>query len=382
MENVYKLLVVGGGISSCTLVSNCIKKGFEGKIAIVENGRNLGGRFSSRISLKNKGTIINHGSPIFNIINPNEDKLLIQFINQLIDNDLIIKNDSLIYEVDENLNIYKKNNNIFYSGKVYKTVNSMSNLSEEIINLNNINNQIDFHFKSMIKELKYSNNNWQLKTTDNRIFKAEFLVLSSNLLLHKRSKDILKINHIPLRKAIQINKCNIIDEIIELTNCQSFSKRINFLIYTNSDYKLKDINEKRNIHFLFSQKCEKDLGFERIIFQQQYNDKISIVIHTRNYKLLNTFQEDKIILPKAVLNKFNIIFKNNMLINQIYDFHDFSIMKWRASQPEGDPIPVRLQLSEKFKIGFCGDWFQFHGFGRVEGAILSGLYLAEKIMSS
>ena len=37
-----------------------------------------------------------------------------------------------------------------------------------------------------------------------------------------------------------------------------------------------------------------------------------------------------------------------------------------------------LQLSRKYRIGFCGDWFEGLGFGRIEGSILSALLLEEK----
>jgi len=33
----------------------------------------------------------------------------------------------------------------------------------------------------------------------------------------------------------------------------------------------------------------------------------------------------------------------------------------------------------KYKIGFCGDWFEGDGFGRIEGSILSALILEKKI---
>jgi len=53
-------------------------------------------------------------------------------------------------------------------------------------------------------------------------------------------------------------------------------------------------------------------------------------------------------------------------------------MKWRASQPSGCAIPLSLQLSRKYRIGFCGDWFEGEGFARIEGSILSALILEEK----
>ena len=53
-------------------------------------------------------------------------------------------------------------------------------------------------------------------------------------------------------------------------------------------------------------------------------------------------------------------------------------MKWRASQPSGCAVPLSIQFSSKYRIGFCGDWFEGEGFGRIEGSILSALILAEK----
>ena len=58
---------------------------------------------------------------------------------------------------------------------------------------------------------------------------------------------------------------------------------------------------------------------------------------------------------------------------------NISIMKWRASQPSGVAVPLSLQFSKKYRIGFCGDWFEGDGFGRIEGSILSALTLEKKI---
>ena len=88
---IYELIVIGGGISSCTFVSNLLAKGFKGKIAIIETGRNLGGRCSSRISKKNSGWILNHGSPNFNIINNSNDLNLNNFLSKLLELFKILK---------------------------------------------------------------------------------------------------------------------------------------------------------------------------------------------------------------------------------------------------------------------------------------------------
>ena len=383
MDKVYELLVIGGGISSCTLVSSCIQNGFKGEIAIIEAGRNLGGRCSSRFSLENKGSIISHGAPNFNIINEDNNKKLYIYMNQLLINKLIRKDNSLTLQFDEELNISNVNNNIFYKGDVYMPVNSMFNLAKGIVELNNINNQIDFYFQTMIKDLRYIENQWILTTFDNRKFKTKFLVLASNLLIHPRIKNILNLKYIPLRKAIEKNKCKVIDEIIYKLNYQKFIKRTNLLIYTKKDYKINNLSERRNIHFLFNDKAEENYGIERIIFQHQEDNKLSIVLHTRDSKLIreNNKDKDNPFFKKDILNRFNTIFKNNFFINELFDYEDISIMNWRASQPDAVTIPKRLQISEQFNIGFCGDWFEFNGFGRVEGAITSALELSDKIIN-
>ena len=51
----------------------------------------------------------------------------------------------------------------------------------------------------------------------------------------------------------------------------------------------------------------------------------------------------------------------------------------RASQPCGCAVPLSLQFNSKYRIGFCGDWFEGDGFGRIEGSILSALILEKKI---
>ena len=47
-DTFYDIAIIGGGISSCVFSSFHLKNGYQGRIAIIENGRNLGGRSSTR----------------------------------------------------------------------------------------------------------------------------------------------------------------------------------------------------------------------------------------------------------------------------------------------------------------------------------------------
>ena len=376
-NTVYELIVIGAGISSCTFVSNLLKKGFKGKIAIIETGRNLGGRCSSRISKKNIGWNLNHGSPNFNIINNTNDINLNDFVNQLLEKKIIEKDKSLLIELDQNLNFSENLNSQFCIGNIYSSTSSMSDLANKILNLNKKGKQVDLYFRQLIIDLVFQNNNWVLKSKEGNLFYSKFLILSSNLLLHKRSKKILNVDEIPLAKAIKKNI--MIDEIIHKLEYQNYIERINFLIYTKKEYQLKKVIEKDNLIYYLDKKAQSKYGFERIVFQKQKNKRYGIVLHSKKEnKLIRELLKDN--FEKELLHRFNKLFENNPLINTLDKYEDISIMKWRASQPCGLGVPLRLQICNEYKIAFCGDWFDIQSFGRVEGAILTGLRLSERIM--
>ena len=381
MKNIYELVVIGGGISTATFISNIIKKGFRGKIAIVEAGRGLGGRCSTRYSYMDKKLALNHGCPNFNIEDSLKNSTLDNFIKELLDKNLIKNLDNSFFKLDDNYKFSRKYNNDFYSGNVYTSTTNMSKLVQNILQLYNSKNQIDFYFETLIVKLNFKSELWNLISNKNKKIIGKFLVCSSNLLLHKRSLEILKVQEIPLREAI--SKKNIkIDNILKLTNKINYIKRINFLIFTKNDHKLEDIFNKEIIHFIFNTKTQKDIGFERIIIQKQLDNSLGIVIHTRDMESkINKYErEDKEILYQYISNKLNNFLVENHISLKNLIFDDISRMNWRASQPIGKGVPESLQLCEEYNIGFCGDWIQLEGYGNVSGAILSGLKLSNKFI--
>ena len=79
-DSKYELLIIGGGISACVFASKYLQNNITKKVALIEIGRGLGGRSSTRISKKHKGWKLNHGSPNLNISN-NKNNLLLKKLN-------------------------------------------------------------------------------------------------------------------------------------------------------------------------------------------------------------------------------------------------------------------------------------------------------------
>jgi len=376
----YDLLIIGGGISACVFASKYLQNNFTKKIALIEVGRGLGGRSSTRLSKRFKGWKLNHGAPNFNISNSKDNPLLKNYINELLENKFIKIDDSQLISLGEEPKLKNFINSEFYLGDSYLSSFFMNELSQKIIEFNNLKGKIDFFFETLIVDLKFNNGEWILTSKNGDKFKSKYLICTTNLLLHKRSLKILNINQIPLRKAIPQNKDKKIDLLFNFLDKQLFIPRLTFLIYTNENYSYKDFYSKKYRYFHLEKSLEKKYKFERIIFQLQDNNKIGIVVHTKNIDFINSYinAKDKEFFKQTIFSNFNELFSENNSINQLTCHEGISIMKWRASQPTGCAVPLSLQLSRKYRIGFCGDWFEGEGFGRIEGSILSALILEEK----
>ena len=376
----YDLLIIGGGISACVFASKYLQNNVTKKIALIEVGRGLGGRSSTRISKRFKGWKLNHGAPNFNISNSKDNLLLKNYINELLENKFIKIDDSQLISLGEEPKLKNFINSEFYLGDSYLSSFFMNELSQKIIEFNNLKGKIDFFFETLIVDLKFNNGEWILTSKNGDKFKSKYLICTTNLLLHKRSLKILNINQIPLRKAIPQNKDKKIDLLFNFLDKQLFIPRLTFLIYTNENYSYKDFYSKKYRYFHLEKSLEKKYKFERIIFQLQDNNKIGIVVHTKNIDFINSYinAKDKEFFKQTIFSNFNELFSENNSINQLTCHEGISIMKWRASQPTGCAVPLSLQLSRKYRIGFCGDWFEGEGFGRIEGSILSALMLEEK----
>tara|TARA_B100000161_G_scaffold56856_1_gene37537 strand:- start:875 stop:2044 length:1170 start_codon:yes stop_codon:yes gene_type:complete len=381
----YDLLIIGGGISACVFASKYLQNNITKKIALIEIGRGLGGRSSTRISKRFKGWKLNHGAPNFNISNSKDNLLLKNYINQLLENKFIKIDESELISVSDEPKLEFINKSEFFYGNNYVSSFSMSELSQKIIELNNLRgSKIDLIFETLIFDLKFNNDEWTLTSKSGKKFKSKYLICTTNLLLHKRCLKILNINQIPLRKAIPKNEDNNIDLLLNFLDKQSFIPRITFLIYTNENYGYKDFYSQKYRYFYLNKSLENKYKFERVIFQRQDNNKLGIVVHTKNIEFINSYlnAKDDDFFKQKIFTNFNQLFSNNSLVNQLTCNEDISIMKWRASQPSGCAVPLSLQFFKKYRIGFCGDWFEGEGFGRIEGSILSALILEEKFKKS
>jgi len=139
----YDLLIIGGGISACVFASKYLQNNITKKIALIEVGRGLGGRASTRISKRFKGWKLNHGAPNFNIRNSKDNLLLKNYIDELLENKFIKIDDSELIILGDETKSEIINKSQFYSGDSYLSSFSMNKLSQKIIEFNNLKKELN-----------------------------------------------------------------------------------------------------------------------------------------------------------------------------------------------------------------------------------------------
>ena len=129
MTNIYDFIVIGAGISACTFASLLNKRFPDLSILLVEHGRRIGGRATTRKSRKNKILEYDHGLPSINFREGISEDIL-ELVSPLINSKklLDISNDTLL------INEFGVLSNAFTNDVIYRSTPFMANFCEEIIN--------------------------------------------------------------------------------------------------------------------------------------------------------------------------------------------------------------------------------------------------------
>ena len=274
----------------------------------------------------------------------------------------------------------EKLNNQYFNDSYFKTYCSYD-LVDEIYSKISLYKDVSFKFGTIISELIKRHDYWILKDESyNLSHNTKYLVLSSSLLLHKRSLSILNKRIIPLRKAIKANNDKKIDILLSLVNKQRILKRKNIILHCDYDFSLFNITRHKIIELPnYSTKMN---GIERIMITKHIDNSISIVIHTIDKYMYRKYlfnKNDGILIEKNIINYLSNILKDDYVKYFVKNIN-YKIMSWRGSQSLKIKVNSKLNYSQINKVGFCGDWFNNNENGTVRSSIVSAVKLSKKIL--
>ena len=373
------LAVIGAGLAGCSLVARLQQHRFRGSIAVVEAGRGPGGRTATRRSRQAEQWRVDHGAPGFNLTEPVAQGV-IDVLAPLRKSGILRREWGPILGMDDQGSLVEANRSDLLAGEWLRGFPTMARICEAL--LENTNTSVEVHFGQRVRWLQRDDQKWTLSDASGQWrLTAKQLVLSGNLLAHKRSLSMLAWPDVPLRQAVPPGRDPKLDQVISSLNTSTASIRWNLMLACNIP-----TPEGLPRQILLTPMAQERWGVERLVLHPQDNHGVGMVvhgldagqpIHPGNQEVLLKTQEQRLIqqLPEML----SAVPKLNQMVKTA---RSLGVMRWGAARPLNNPLPSQLQWCPESDIGFCGDWIDGEGFGRAQGALTSGTALADLLVSN
>ena len=376
--NHYDLVVIGAGLGGCSFLASLKRLGFQGRIALVEAGRGPGGRTASRRSRTDPSWCINHGAPAISLseaLPPAVDALLEPLrkagILQRVVNDEVV--------VDENGQIVNGDPPCASEGLWWTGTPVMASLCEGLLERSSSN--LMTHFGRRVRWLQRSPDQWLLSDqSEGWQLQAKRLVMSGNLLAHPRSLAMLNWKDVPLRTAVPKGDDPELDAVLTTLEASASTVRWNLMLDLGE---VPPDNPPLPWQIWLNPEAQKRWDVERLVLHRQSDDRLGLVAHgVHNGATIDPSTQPGLLESeakrlKAVLPELLVHWPG--LCKALPSARTMGVMRWGAAQPLNHPVPSHLQWCRRSAVGFCGDWIEGPHFGTGEGAIRSGVALAERL---
>ena len=374
------LAVIGAGLAGCSVLARLNQLGFQGSLALLEAGRGPGGRTATRRRRGHPTWRLDHGAPGFNLTSPNHPSLA-SVLAPLRSSGILRREWGAFMGLDHRGQLVEVPDEDQLHGEWLRGQPTMASVCEGLLEQAAPNLQRLYGCR--IRWLKKTSEGWELKDEKGAVvLKTTRLVLSGTLLAHPRSLAMLAWPDIPLREAVQAGVDPQLDAVLEVLSNSTASVRWNLMLKIKGD---GNVDLPRQI-WLTADARER-WRIERLVFQKQSASGWGLVIHglddgqtitpDRQPSLMNAQEKRlRLLLPELIQTIPGL----QAMSSDVNRPEPLGMMRWGAAQPMNCPLPKELQWCPASNIGFCGDWIEGPGFGRAEGALNSGVHLAEQLI--
>ena len=315
------ILIVGAGISGLMAANLLSDNGY--RVTVIEKSRAVGGRMATR---RFDGGVFDHGAQFFTV----RTEIFKKYIDQLI-------KDEIIREWSRGFPPNKQDGHPRYRG-----VSGMTDIAKYYAH------GLDIHFGERALFLDYTHPGWSIQTEKETIYTADALILTAPL----PQTGLL----------LQNGKNNIQQSILEELAEISYDPCLGLLVTSEEESSIESPGAFQLSGEPIAWICDNRIkGISK--------NRTAITVHAG---------------PEFSRKYWDL--DNNTLISTLYHtakdwipiaYKECQIKRWRYSQPKTVFEERTLFISDPAPIAFAGDAF---GGPKVEGASLSGLAAAEKIM--
>ena len=374
------LAVIGAGLSGCSLIGRLQQLQSAFNIAVVEAGRGPGGRAASRRRRDLDGWLLDHGAPGFALSHSLSDGMD-ALLSPLISTGVLQQDNRPVLSLDVEADLSAAPNPEAYpNGGWWHGHPCMARICEALIESGG-SAQLSRQFETRVRWLERRHDYWLLENEDRSwSLRAQRLVLSGTLLAHPRSLKMLGWDDVPLRSAVAEGVDVGLDAVLTQLQRSQAEVRWNLMV----DLGVLGLNsDELPSQIWLNDAARQRWKVERLVLQPQSNGRWGLVVHgldpgeaitpQSHGRLLAQEQKRLVSLLPELLQALPVV---SAALKQATPL---GVMRWGASRPLNHPLNPELQWCPTSAVGFCGDWIQGPGFGTAEGAIRSGVDLAEQL---
>ena len=374
------LAVIGAGLSGCSLIGRLQQLGPNLKVGLVEAGRGPGGRAATRRRRGQSDWLLNHGAPGFSL-SASIPEGVEALLEPLRSKGVLQRDERPLLLLDAEAGLAPAcGPEANPDGGWWHGVPCMASICKALLDGPGSRN-LSRQFETRVRWLERRNDHWLLENEDRSwSLRAQRLVLSGNLLAHPRSLKMLAWDDVPLRSAVAEGVDVGLDAALSVLQHSEAEVRWNLMVDLG-ELGLKGATLPAQIWL--NDTAKERWKVERLVLQPQSGGRWGLVVHGMDSgeaitpesqgRLVAQEQQRLVALLPELLQALPVV---SAALNQATPL---GVMRWGASRPLNHPLPPELQWCPISAVGFCGDWIEGPGFGRAEGAIRSGVKLAEQL---
>ena len=333
MAETATLGVIGAGVAGCALAASLRRRGWSGPIGLWEAGRGPGGRAASRRSRHDEALVIDHGAPLFNIATAPAPSLLAP----LRAGGWIEPWTGIAADLGVEGKLRRPSGDPLLAGELWHGCGGMDRVAHGLLELAEACGPVERHWGHRVRQLERGpGGGWALLNEDGEeLAEVDWLVLSGSLLAHPRASALLGWPQVPLRQVAATAGDPQLQRAVAAIGAIGTEGRSNLLLVVPAS----------------RAQPWRELPFQLLACDREAQAVGGVVSRWLG--------EAEATAGLAVAQR--------------------QLMRWGAAFPIPPGLPAELQLCPASRIGFCGDFVEGSGFGRVEGALRSAEALAVRL---
>lgn len=362
--------ILGGGIGGCSALKSLLETASSSSsVALIETGRGLGGRSSTRLSREDERIQINHGAPMADVRTPDGLRVFQSLKANGFARQISSQDSSVQYFVGDP---------------------NMSSLCQGLVD--STSPKPTFLFKTMVRNIEPAMTNdkvtnWILKDkNDDVILTTDWLVISGSSVAHSRWTDAFGGEPPLVKAAREIDNKDLDDALKCIGEIGASPVQVAMMAFDNTE-SWNSITTCTSVV-----EIPDDEILDKLVFRRSSDNSIvSVVAHSTTEFALTAAdvygskstaariggasssadREEEVlgVLMSSVNTQLENIIGNESVKPPMWGPF---LHRWGNAFPTGSALPLEKAVIGDAKVAFCGDYVG-ERFGSIEGALLSGM---------